>query len=419
MSFGGAVFAAIDNSVSVEEAYIAALNCIEKNNSKFNCSDNATVGQPVIYYAPDNTKSAYEFTVLDDGKESGFIIVSARKGWMPVLEYGGGKAPSSFLNFAEETAVGKGYLNKVGDSKPKFFYWGALSYSVQLGENMKTNGKVIHLTTGVEGNLPKKNNTFQMNSSATRGSWDIVLGEYSESIFETVIRIFEGTQVNAATTNPLVNSSDTVLSTTVKISGFPDFYQDESGWPWDHGDDNGESASWPSCVGTADDPWAHWDGCAAIAGANVIAYWHDNGYPSIPDPDSGGVEDTLIDYCHYYMGTNYYGSTSTNNIDDGIEYVANTIYGYDFDVVQSSTSTISTAWGWIVDEIDDGRPFVLSMTHYPEYGANHAVAAFGYEDNADINDDWVICKSGWNYPDHYILRGAWSCTYIDKVFPSE
>lgn len=50
---------------------------------------------PVMYHSRDDRVSAYEFTVTKAGAEAGYIVVSARMDWMPVLEFGSGKAPSS------------------------------------------------------------------------------------------------------------------------------------------------------------------------------------------------------------------------------------------------------------------------------------------------------------------------------------
>ncbi len=104
-SVGIAADFASSNTVNVAEAEQAALNHIEKKAVKIPEWYNATVSRPVSYYAPDMSVCAYEFTVTDGDKNVGFIIVSARKDWMPVLEYSTGSAPSSYLPDAKLSKI--------------------------------------------------------------------------------------------------------------------------------------------------------------------------------------------------------------------------------------------------------------------------------------------------------------------------
>ena len=97
------------------------------------------------------------------------------------------------------------------------------------------------------------------------------------------------------------------------------------------------------------------------------------------------------------------------NIDYGMEMVTNYIYGYDFDTVETGIS-----WEWVKYEIDNGKPFVLTMGNNPTYG-NHSVCAYGYEDDGD---DSIRVFSTWNTNGNtYIAYGAWSSAGISDVHP--
>ncbi|KUH31885.1 hypothetical protein APY94_11605 [Thermococcus celericrescens] len=96
---------------------------------------NAKLSLPVVYYFPNGTKSAYEFTVLVKGKPDGFILVAAQRYMPPVLEFGKGEAPSKRLGRIGAVRI-QGFLTK----QHRLLYYGGLSYSVELG-----NGKAIDI----------------------------------------------------------------------------------------------------------------------------------------------------------------------------------------------------------------------------------------------------------------------------------
>jgi hypothetical protein len=407
----GAVLAATDDSVEEVEASVAAMNLVGKSFDKFPEWAGATVNEPVTYFAPDNSRAAYEFTVLNGEKKVGYIITSARKDWMPVLEYSDGNAPTSYLLDARSMAVEKGFIHADNPARPQYYYWGALTYSVQFGTSMKDQGAIVHLPSGRILSLPKEIPQLQMNSSEARNSWDSVLSKSNQGLLASMMRLFDaGVTVKAASISPSNNNPLDILNTSVTLSSFPAYYQGQY-W-YEHGDNYDQSQSFPTCVGNTGDPWSGWDGCAAIAGANVIGYWHYHGCPSIPDD-----EETLIDYCHYYMGTNFDGGTSVGNIGPGIEYVMDTIYPYYFDSLQYYSWPFD--WDMMVGEINSSHPFVLSLNNWaPAEYSWHSVAVFGYQDESGTGNDYIFVRSGWNTSTTNILRGSWAGSYLDKVFPT-
>lgn len=86
--------------ISIKEAAIAASYYVNEYSADQASWATAIIGDsPVTYYSMENRPIAYEFTILSqDGATSGYIIISATKDWMPVLEWSAGKPPSAFLN---------------------------------------------------------------------------------------------------------------------------------------------------------------------------------------------------------------------------------------------------------------------------------------------------------------------------------
>ena len=269
----GAVFAFDYATVSVDEASRVAQRYVEKFSAiSFPDWTDAKVSEPETYYRVDGGKAAYEFTVLNGKGPAGFIIISAIKDWIPVLEMSGGKAPSAFLPEATEIAVEKGYIgvDEVSETKPHVLYWGALTYSVQIGAKMESERKACFLPTGQFYDVPEQQPQLRMNQEQARAAWD--------SLEQDEVR-------------------DLLRYTEDYISGVPAYYQVD--YIDQYCDEYDEYASYPWCVGIANDPWSTYDGCAPIAGAMIFGYWDNNGYSSSSD------DEELIDYLHEYMYTDY------------------------------------------------------------------------------------------------------------------
>ncbi|HEX9896043.1 MAG TPA: C39 family peptidase [Dehalococcoidales bacterium] len=401
--------ASTSNAVNTNEAKQAALHQIEKSSQEIAEWNNATVSEPVLYYAPEETISAYEFTVINDDKNVGFIIVSARKDWMPILEYADGSAPSSYLPYAKQLAIDKNYISENDNSKPCIFYWGACTYSVQFGEKMESERAVIQLDNGIDRTLPKESPVLQMDSQEAREAWSRILGVANENhIVKTIRSWFSPSRALAATDNRRFGEQTQTTAISKNLTGVPAFYQGNF-W-FQHGDDHDSDAdNYPGCVGNPDDLWNDWDGCSPISGAMVIGYWYSKGYTSLPNPAYQETEEILIDHCHYWMGTAIDGSTQFQYIDYGMWRVTNYIYGYNFATVETDIS-----WEWVTYEIDNGRPFVLSMWDNPTYG-NHSVCAYGYK--TDGGNQIRIFNTRDTSANRYIAYGAWSSAKISDVHP--
>ncbi|MDD4874032.1 MAG: hypothetical protein PHE15_03555, partial [Dehalococcoidales bacterium] len=370
-----------DSNVSQSEANDTAIYYINKFSSSILPKwSNAKVNVPVIYYSVDRTRVAYEFTVLNsDNKDIGFIIISALKKWMPVLEWGSGKAPSSYIQYINEIAINEGYISPedVLDKETEILYWGALTYSIQIGKIMEKNGIAYHLPTGSIVQVPVEQPELKMDNNQVRSAWASLSKETEEE-----------------------SSRDAI---TDSIGGVPAFFQSSAAHAsCDEGGD--EATEYPDCVGDPDDYWDNWDGCAPISGAMVLGYWDWMGYP-----DLSGADETLIDHCHFQMGTDDEGGTSVDLIDNGIEAVSQ-IYGYNFnsDIVEDNL------WSCIVNEVSASRPFVLAVIDHPTYG-DHGVCGWGY-----FEDEFILSigvHDTWDTSDHWIQYLNWSDAYVARVIP--
>jgi hypothetical protein len=369
---------ASDNNIAEAEAEKVALQYIADFSQLIPEWDGAKVGTQVTYYTPDDNKSAYEFTVLNNDKEVGFIFISARADWMPVLEFGGGKAPSGYLVQANEVALGRGYTAKGQDFR--LLYWGGLTYSVQYGQEMRAEGIAFHLPTGRIEKVPEGEVDLQMDEDQARIEWD-----------------------------RLLSSSDGGGVTTLQrgshyISGVPAYHQAsyDAGYG-DDGDDAG--ASWPSCSGTADDPWDAWDGCSPIAGAMIHGYWDSHGYPNLPNG-----EDTLIDDNHHYMDTSDEGSTRTSMRDNGIIEIFEEA-GYWYFWVHND---YYITWGDITTQVDSDFPAVLGIHGGSSpYSGGHSVTITGYYEYG--NYKYIRLYDTWDTSHHWLAHGNWTYANMTKV----
>ncbi|MDD4924020.1 MAG: C39 family peptidase [Dehalococcoidales bacterium] len=356
-----------DDAVSQSEADNVATYWLKESSSTFSTWDGAKLSAPVTYYSVEDTSIpvAYEYTVLNEGKSVGFMIVSALKSLSPVLEFSDGKAPSSYLDNAEEFANKEGFVTD--KTSPLILYWGGLTYAVQYGDQMKEKGVAIHLPTGRLQNVPDSMK-LQIDADQARASWD-----------------------------ELINNSNIKSSKgDVIISGVPAYYQ--SGADEGYGDDGDGAVSFPACAGSTIDPWDAWDGCSCIAGAMIHGYWDSHGYSNLPDG-----EDTLIDYNHHYMTTTYGGSTAWWLIDNGIRDIFD-LCGYDFDV----NNTTGTNWNDITTQVNANNPAVMSFSNN-----SHSTTLVGYQ-TAYLGNS-VILHNTWDTSTHYLAYGDWDICQMTKV----
>ncbi|HDZ35883.1 MAG TPA: hypothetical protein ENH81_03075, partial [Thermococcus sp.] len=113
-----------------EKVALTYVKWISKNIPQYGEWSDAQVSKiPQLYYSPDGSKVAYEFTVLKNDEVVGYIMISARKDLPPVLEFGKSKPPSMNIEKVKERYKVK-----------RLLYLGALLYGADIG-----NGKAVHL----------------------------------------------------------------------------------------------------------------------------------------------------------------------------------------------------------------------------------------------------------------------------------
>ncbi|WP_456394593.1 C39 family peptidase [Thermococcus sp.] len=336
---------------------------------------------PRIYYLPNGSKVAYEFTVLKNDRVVGYMMISARKDLPPVLEFGKSKPPS----------INIGKVNAKYNVK-RLLYLGALLYVADIGK-----GKAVHLRDMGLMEYPQRVE-FNVNHKAAEALWDDILRDTYNTLFSE--------------SNVGIESSTPVLIDWAHIDGVPSWTSEDTG---------NSNIKYPNNIGIQPDPWDTWDGCTPIAASMVLGY-----YVSFPDKES------IIDVLHHTMDTDdIEGTTYYWNIDDGIDNFAeeytNTVYypvfgeKYPDDFDGSNDYYVSTSE--VKREITNNRPFVLSIQggHYG-LTTGHSVAVVGFTEwqNPEDHNTWMYLTihNTWYNGDEgvdTILFGDWSvavATYV-------
>ena len=368
---------------TAEKVALTYVEWISKNIPLYKAWEGSRVSKtPKIYYLPDGSKAAYEFTILKNGKIVGYIMISAREDLPPVLEFGKSKPPS--MNIEKVKAK---YRVK------RLLYLGALLYVADIG-----NGKAVHLRDMRIMKYPQKV-TFNVDHKAAEESWRGILQNTANTL--------------SSRTDVGVESSTPVISDWGQVDGVPSWTSEDSG---------NADIQYPNNIGIQPDPWDTWDGCTPIAASMVIGY-----YVSFPDKES------IIDVLHHTMHTDDDGVTEWwGYIDDGIDNFAeeytNTVYypifgeeyPYDFD----GSNDYYVSMDDVKRQIKTyGRPFVLSINGGP-YGltTGHSVAVVGFTEWKNLEDGatwmYLTIHNTWYNGDEgvdSILFGDWRiavATYV-------
>ncbi len=376
---------------------------------------NAKLSRPVVYYFPNGTKSAYEFTVLVNGKPDGFILMAAQRYMPPVLEFGKGEAPSRRLEKIA-TARTRGFSRE----QHRLLYYGGLSYSIELKDKkaMDIYGRTVSVPKTVKFSILPKRVADAWKSFKTSSQRQVKIGVLSDSI-ETKI-----------------------------IPNVPVWTEDPS-WTYTRGvgDLGGASTSYPNNVGPSADPWDTWDGCTPIAAAQIIAYHehpeiYENGYYT---EEYKEYMTSLVDILHHTMGTSNDGWTHWcgwpgSDVCDGIEAFASEYQRLkdqgivSWSLVNNYDAQPTCSWGLcelsqyittpdVKIEVDQQRPVLLQLDNGGKatdgqgpYG-DHSVVITGYVWDG-YNIQYLVIHSGWDMYDHYLAWGNWgSGTHLVKIYP--
>jgi hypothetical protein len=165
-----------ENSVTIDEARKVAAMSIPTHSFAFSEWEGAELGDNVyIFHIPSSARCAYEFEVIKNDVQVGYIIISARKDWMPVLEGGEGEGTGSDIERTRQILIDEGYLDKNDRSQPILYYGGALSRSAQFGQKMKDENILIALSSGRLFPMPERDPVLQMDKDTANDAWEYVL----------------------------------------------------------------------------------------------------------------------------------------------------------------------------------------------------------------------------------------------------
>jgi hypothetical protein len=152
----------------------------------------------------------------------------------------------------------------------------------------------------------------------------------------------------------------------------------------------------------------------------LTSYWanHWDNEMNVPMP--------LIDQLHQAMKTDGDGGTDPWNIGSGIKSVANDYNGYSFEVSTVIGSPIpgtdgwDFCWGAMKEEIDNGKPFVWSVSAMDgTHVVGHSLCAFGYTDSKYVitYNTWDTGEDCWYYNQYDNGNPILPADQIDRIHP--
>ncbi len=144
--------------------------------------------------------------------------------------------------------------------------------------------------------------------------------------------------------------------------------------------------------------------CAPTAGACILGYWANQGYPLLL---ASGVTELITDL---EMNSAYDwddGGTFSHTMDQAMELVCNEGAPYGFRTVYLSPPSFSDC----KEEIDRGRPFYISVHDLDPYKA-HAVTAIGYDETN--GNQRLIVHDNWKSTEKEIILD-WNPKYFSSI----
>lgn len=399
-----------DKFVSVGEAKRVAEQMIPhygKTDSEFKPWQRGSPGSPTKYYTHTTDggydPAAYVFPVVGRGssKEAlGYITISARRTWAPVLEYSTAKPPGTRQESAKEKA------QAMGDSPSgRLLYQGGVSYGVEL-----SGQEMVHLGTH--------------QKMVTRPDSDILGYDDDKQAVDTHARWENATKNSVSGMGTIAGSGSNQVGMTDYVW---DAHVGDGVSGSDTGNGTGNRNDCSGCLGLDDDPWKDWDGCIPIAGTQIVMY-HEN----IENTYSNrGKREKICDELHMEMKTGDDHSTKFKNIPGGFQDLNLTFvdneYGANQELLISKnlfTSDIDKGqplminrpsdicnWGVCI-ESETGDDVDTSSKDKDSYDG-HTVVAAGYQNGGDTLEVFT----SWDTNRHNISYGSWgSRTQVTRVW---
>jgi hypothetical protein len=367
--FGSVVslsMAMTSNTVSQKEAKSVAKKFIARISATEDFKDwkNAEIGKIVTAYDVDESRTAYIFELVKDGRYAGYIVVSAKRTNYPILEFSKGKSPLA-------------RMEELGIKAERVYYLSALVYFFE------EKGKYYDLNKkGVDFNRIKEGVRAAMRDEKVREHLikRAIEAENQWKVYEVYLDF----------------ATPTVLASSNYIHGVPAFL-------WD-------------------------DGCTPTAAAMILEYWGEHDYPNLNYPDWWYWEDTdygdgngydnpsnehtdLTEKLHVAMGTwDWNGYTPPAAVSPGINKVLND-HGYG----NWAGDVLYYDWDWNVNEINSGYPYILTMWLFNLYGWPHSVTVVGYK--VVGSSKYITVHDTWTTADVDIAFGDWLGTSAHRVHP--
>ncbi len=158
-------------------------------------------------------------------------------------------------------------------------------------------------------------------------------------------------------------------------------------------------------------PFYDWSyGCSPTAAAMLFAWydnrsaitdykyscfvnWHYQRWDSLENQTDYNVSNLQKDLAIAMHTDTLTGNTSSYDLDNGMQHVANSQRGYNFDIEDYFTFL----WTRTKNDIDDGRPLIVSIP-------GHSTTGVGYNNSSDV----AITHYTHDPPEHLVYVSRWS-----------
>lgn len=350
---------------------------------------NADIGSEVTFEmknaskGPKYLRSAYVFPISTNDEGIGYVTVSPRRSWPPILEYSTAAVPNTLIEGAIQAGeeLGKTATGNV-------LYYGGVKYGLEFDDGTAMNLRNGWVQDAGEGT---SSTSLAYDSDKAAQQW--------ETIENTPSTTTDGIVASGST------SSDGVTTTALPYPDDLVYIREVPAWT-EHDAGDAEDTH----IGPGPDSYDRWDGCTPVAGSMVIAY-HEG-----VSEDNDFAREVIIDRLHEDMETSENGLTLPLDIDNGFD-------SYDYVTLCSKSYNGSNIYAWsppefVIDEISrHNRPFLLNMTsgntaedRTQPYG-NHSVTVAGYR----YGGDQFILHDTWDSEPHYLTYGGWFASMYTKV----
>lgn len=320
----------LSNTVSLHEATAGARYYVERFAQTVHPEwKGGKPGQATAYLGYDGTTAAYLFPVVVDGAEKGYVLISATKERMPLLEASTSAPPHSKLQKAESD-LASSLSSQQSLGEPELLYLHALAFMARYP--VLEGGQVVDYIN------------YHL------------LGEYIVPEGHPILEFrFQPTATETAKQAWAVISDMRVTSTDIEPTAI--YYKDLNVPSYDQ-----RKGSCSICD------------CGPTSGAAILQYWRNNGYPSIRGLSYYGSQGAFIDHVSGDMGTTITG-TSVGAWKMGMIFHANVEAPYSF----AAPDQYPTTYGSYTSSIDDDVPVGVKIGYNSHLEwSYHWVAGRGY-----------------------------------------